>query len=73
MMYLGIEGTLPELGHHTIYLAEDYRRNLAEIEAGLAPAEPSFYVQERLRHRPGAGTAGPLGAVRAGPGGPPRQ
>lgn len=45
MMYLGIEGTLPDLGHHTIYLASDYRRNLAEIEAGQAPGEPSFYVQ----------------------------
>ncbi len=45
MMYLGIEGTLPDLSHHTIYLASDYRRNLAEIEAGQAPGEPSFYVQ----------------------------
>ena len=45
MLYLGIEGTLPELSHHTVYLAGDYRRNLAEIEAGLAPANPSFYVQ----------------------------
>jgi phytoene desaturase len=45
MLYLGIEGALPELSHHTVYLAEDYRRNLAEIEAGLAPANPSFYVQ----------------------------
>ena len=45
MLYLGIEGALPELSHHTVYLAEDYRRNLAEIEAGLAPSNPSFYVQ----------------------------
>ncbi len=45
MMYLGLEGALPELSHHTIYLAKDYRRNLSEIEAGLAPGEPSFYVQ----------------------------
>src|SRR3954451_17267300 len=45
MMYLGLEGTFPELAHHTIFLAEDYRRNLAEIEAGEAPAEPSVYVQ----------------------------
>lgn len=45
MLYLGIEGTVPDLSHHTIYLAEDYRRNIAEIEAGLAPGEPSFYVQ----------------------------
>ncbi len=45
MMYLGIEGALPDLSHHTIFLASDYRRNLAEIEAGQAPDEPSFYVQ----------------------------
>ena len=45
MLYLGIEGTLPELSHHTVYLADDYRRNLAEIEAGMAPTNPSFYVQ----------------------------
>ncbi len=45
MMYLGLEGTLPDLAHHTIYLAQDYRRNLAEIEAGEAPGDPSFYVQ----------------------------
>lgn len=45
MLYLGIEGTLPDLSHHTVYLAEDYRRNIADIEAGRAPANPSFYVQ----------------------------
>ena len=45
MMYLGIEGSIPDLAHHTIFLASDYRRNLAEIEAGHAPGEPSFYVQ----------------------------
>jgi phytoene desaturase len=45
MMYLGIEGAIPDLAHHTIYLVKDYRRNIAAIEAGLAPAEPSFYVQ----------------------------
>ena len=46
MLYLGIEGDLPELAHHTIHLARDYHRNVAEIEAGLAPPQnPSFYVQ----------------------------
>jgi phytoene desaturase len=46
MLYLGIEGEVPDLPHHTIYLARDYRRNVAEIEAGTAPPEePSFYVQ----------------------------
>ena len=45
MMYLGIEGSIADLAHHTIYLAEDYRRNIADIEAGQAPGDPSFYVQ----------------------------
>lgn len=46
MLYLGIEGRLDGLAHHTIYLSKDYRRNVQEIESGLAPPEePSFYVQ----------------------------
>ena len=46
MMYLGLEGIDEELAHHTIYLSADYRRNIAEIEAGRTPpTEPSFYVQ----------------------------
>ena len=46
MMYLGVEGTLDELAHHTIWLAKDYERNLEEIEEGrIVPANPSFYVQ----------------------------
>ena len=46
MLYLGIEGEIPDLAHHTVFLSRDYRRNVAEIEAGHAPPEqPSFYVQ----------------------------
>ncbi len=45
MMYLGVEGTFPELPHHTVFLARDYVRNLREVEAGQAPGEPSLYVQ----------------------------
>ncbi len=46
MLYLGIEGNLPDIAHHTIHLSRDYRRNIAEIEAGgPPPSEPSFYVQ----------------------------
>jgi phytoene desaturase len=45
MMYLGLRGTLDGVAHHTIYLSEDYRGNVADIEAGRAPGEPSFYVQ----------------------------
>ncbi|RPI64220.1 MAG: phytoene desaturase, partial [Lysobacterales bacterium] len=32
MMYLGLEGACDQLGHHTIYLAEDYVGNIADIE-----------------------------------------
>jgi phytoene desaturase len=45
MLYLGIEGALPQLAHHTVLLAEDYRRNLRQIEAGEIPDNPSVYVQ----------------------------
>jgi phytoene desaturase len=46
MLYLGIEGRIDGLSHHTIYLSKDYRRNIDEIErATTAPTEPSFYVQ----------------------------
>jgi phytoene desaturase len=46
MLYLGLEGIDENLAHHSIYLSADYRRNIAEIEAGRTPpSEPSFYVQ----------------------------
>ena len=46
MLYLGIEGRLPDLAHHTIYLSKDYARTLADVEEGRAPpGEPCFYIQ----------------------------
>ncbi len=46
MLYLGIEGSYDHLAHHTIYLDEDYRRNLSEIEdRHVLSQAPSFYVQ----------------------------
>lgn len=46
MLYLGIEGRYDRLPHHTIYLDEDYVRNLREIEdEHVLSASPSFYVQ----------------------------
>jgi phytoene desaturase len=46
MMYLGIDGQLDRLAHHTILLAEDYHRNVREIEqARIAPERPSIYLQ----------------------------
>lgn len=46
MMYLGIDGRYDDVSHHTIYLAENYRQNLRDIEDLHRLSEnPSFYVQ----------------------------
>ena len=46
MMYLGIKGRFDDVSHHTIYLAENYKDNLADIEQRHRLSEnPSFYVQ----------------------------
>src|ERR1700722_7098342 len=46
MLYLGIEGRYDDVSHHTIYLAEDYRQNLRDIEElHQLSNDPSFYVQ----------------------------
>ena len=53
MLYLGIEGRYDHLGHHTIYLDEDYVRNLREIEDLHVLSENALLLRpERLRHRP---------------------
>ncbi len=59
MLYLGLKGELRDLSHHTIFLASDYVRNIAEIEAGRVLSEnPSFYVQNAS---PTDGTLAPAG------------
>ena len=46
MLYLGIEGCYESVPHHNIYLAEDYRGNLADIEQRhRLSRDPSMYVQ----------------------------
>jgi phytoene desaturase len=45
MLYLGIEGDLDGLGHHTIVLSKDYEKNIQDIAQGVLPDRPSFYVQ----------------------------
>ncbi|WP_149540768.1 phytoene desaturase family protein [Siccirubricoccus phaeus] len=49
MLYLGVEGSFPGLAHHTVLLAEAYRRNIRQIESGEIPDMPSLYL-----HHPGA-------------------
>ncbi len=46
MMYLGLEGRIDQLPHHTIFLADAFTRHLDEIEEGRVLTEnPSIYVQ----------------------------
>ena len=46
MLYLGIDGRYDDVAHHNIYLSEDYRQNLADIEhRHRLSADPSMYVQ----------------------------
>lgn len=56
MLYLGIEGRY-DLDHHTIFLSKDYQGNIADIEAGRMPREPSLYVQNASATDPTFGTA----------------
>ena len=45
MLYLGVEGR-DDIPHHTIYLSENYRENLADIEdRHVLGTDPSMYVQ----------------------------
>jgi phytoene desaturase len=45
MLYLGIDGRLPELPHHTIYLSQDYQQHLDSIDRDhRLPSAPSLYV-----------------------------
>ena len=46
MLYLGIEGSYNDVSHHTIYLADNYKENLKDIEERhVLSGNPSFYVQ----------------------------
>jgi phytoene desaturase len=59
MLYLGVEGRFDDLAHHTIHLAEDYLRNLDEIEKRhVLSDDPSFYVQNACVTEPGLAPPG---------------
>jgi phytoene desaturase len=44
MLYLGIEGSYPDLAHHTVMLSEGYERNIRQLETGILPDQPSLYL-----------------------------
>ncbi len=59
MLYLGLDGQSDDLPHHTIYTAEDYAGNLADIERHRRlSADPSFYVQNPCVTDPGLAPKG---------------
>ncbi len=59
MMYLGIEGAYDHLPHHTIYLTDNYRENLADIEQRHRLNDnPSFYVANPCATDPSMAPAG---------------
>jgi phytoene desaturase len=53
-MYLGIEGRYDDVSHHTIYLAENYKREPeATSKSATSPLrQPLLLRAERRRHRP---------------------
>ena len=57
MLYLGVAGRYDHLDHHTIFLSADYAGNIAEIEAGLIPTDPSIYLQNPCATDPAFGDA----------------
>jgi phytoene desaturase len=53
MLYLGVEGSFPDVEHHTIYMSRDYESNLSDIESRHRLSEdPSFYVHNPSRIDP---------------------
>src|SRR5918998_4846633 len=58
MLYLGIEGDVGPLEHHTILLSRAYERNIGEIGDGILSEEPSVYVQHAGRSDPGMAPPG---------------
>lgn len=52
MMYLGLEGDVGDLEHHTIVLSKDYERNIRDISENRIPRDFSFYVQHPGRTDP---------------------
>ncbi|MGI8549241.1 MAG: phytoene desaturase family protein [Dehalococcoidia bacterium] len=53
LMYLGVDRVYPQLLHHNVFLAGDFRRNFAEIFADrVLPKDPSLYIAAPTRSDP---------------------
>jgi phytoene desaturase len=59
MFYWGVDKVYPQLGHHNIFLASDYRGSFERIfKAHTLPDQPSIYVHTPTRIDPTAAPAG---------------
>jgi len=59
VLHWGLDKSYPEIGHHSVFLSEDYRSNLKKIFHDQSLSEnPSFYVHAPVRSDP---TAAPQG------------
>jgi phytoene desaturase len=59
MFYWGVDKVYPELGHHNVFLANDYRASFDRIFNDYTlPDEPSFYVHAPARTDPDAAPQG---------------
>lgn len=44
LIYLGVNEQYPQLDLHTIKMASDFKGNVQEIEDGVLPPDPSYYI-----------------------------
>ena len=59
MFYWGVDKVYPQLGHHNVFLAGDYRASFDRIfKDHTLPDEPSFYVHAPTRTDPVAAPSG---------------
>jgi phytoene desaturase len=54
ILFLGVRGCDPRLGHHNIFFSDDYPREFAEIhDEKISPREPTIYISVSSRTDPG--------------------
>lgn len=59
MFYWGVDKVYPEIGHHNVFLAGDYKMSFDSIfRDHTLPAEPSFYLHAPARMDPAAAPHG---------------
>jgi phytoene desaturase len=59
MFYWGVDKRYPQIGHHNIFLAGDYKTSFDNIFTDhTLPSEPSFYIHAPARTDPDAAPAG---------------